>query len=109
MKEKRVLVVERSGSDISYSNETVTNNLGKQEESIVLTGIFTTFNQKNRNGRIYESADFLPHIEALKESCLTEEVNKMRCFARCTRAALRKVCKDYEEEIYGAHSTENGI
>ena len=68
MKEKRVLVVERSGSDISYSNETVTNNLGKQEESIVLTGIFTTFNQKNRNGRIYESADFLPHIEALKES-----------------------------------------
>ena len=68
MKEKRELVVERSGSDISYSNETVTNNLGKQEESIVLTGIFTTFNQKNRNGRIYESADFLPHIEALKES-----------------------------------------
>ena len=61
-------MVERSGSDISYSNETVTNNLGKQEESIVLTGIFTTFNQKNRNGRIYESADFLPHIEALKES-----------------------------------------
>ena len=48
-------------------------------------------------------------IETLKESCLTEEVNKMRCFARCTRAALRKVCKDYEEEIYGAHSTENGI
>lgn len=68
MKEKRVLVVERSGSDISYSNETVTNNLGKQEESIVLTGIFTTFNEKNRNGRIYESADFLPHLEALKES-----------------------------------------
>lgn len=68
MKEKRVLVVERSGSDINYSNETVTNNLGKQEESIVLTGIFTTFNQKNRNGRIYESTDFLPHIETLKES-----------------------------------------
>ena len=68
MKEKRVLVVERSGSDISYSNETVTNNLGKQEESIVLTGIFTTFNEKNRNGRIYESTDFLPHLEALKES-----------------------------------------
>lgn len=68
MKEKRVLVLERSGSDIHYSNETVTNNLGKQEESIVLSGIFTTFNQKNRNGRIYESADFLPHVEALKES-----------------------------------------
>jgi hypothetical protein len=74
MKEKRVLVVERSGSDISYSNETVTNNLGKQEESIVLTGIFTTFNQKNRNGRIYESADFLPHIEALKESIKTHSL-----------------------------------
>lgn len=68
MKEKRVLVVERSGSEITYSKDTVTNNLGQQEESIVLTGIFTTFNQKNRNGRIYESTDFLPHIEALKES-----------------------------------------
>jgi len=68
MKDKRVLVVERSGSDIKYSNETVVNNLGTPENSIVLTGIFTTFNQKNRNGRIYESADFLPHIEALKET-----------------------------------------
>lgn len=74
MKDKRVLVVERSGSDISCSNETVTNNLGQQEESIVLTGIFTTFNQKNRNGRIYESADFLPHIEALKESIATHSL-----------------------------------
>ena len=45
------------------------------------------------------------NIEALKESCLTEEVKKMKNFAKCTRAALRKVCKDYEEEIYGRNST----
>lgn len=68
MKEKRVLVVERSGSNISYSNETVTNNLGKQEESIVLTGVFTTFGEKNRNGRIYESNDFIPHVNSLQEA-----------------------------------------
>ena len=31
-----------------------------------MEGVFTTFNQKNRNGRIYESADFLPHVANLQ-------------------------------------------
>ena len=58
MKEKKLLIVERCDANLSQHTE--------EDDSIVLEGIFTTFNQKNRNGRIYESADFLPHIENLQ-------------------------------------------
>ena len=43
------------------------NENNEHSDSIVLTGLYTSFNTKNRNGRIYESADFLPHVEALRE------------------------------------------
>ena len=58
MKEKKLLIVERC--DINLSQHT------EDDDSIVLEGVFTTFNQKNRNGRIYESADFLPHVANLQ-------------------------------------------
>ena len=59
MKDKKLLIVERCASNLTYNQDA--------DDSIVLTGLFTTFNSKNRNGRIYESADFLPHVENLKE------------------------------------------
>lgn len=65
MKEKKLLIVERCNNNLNIIEEQIE---GHSEKSIVLSGIFTTFDQKNRNGRIYESADFLPHVEALKES-----------------------------------------
>lgn len=65
MKEKKLLIVERCNNNLNIIEEQLE---GHKEKSIVLTGVFTTFDQKNRNGRIYESADFLPHVEALKES-----------------------------------------
>lgn len=58
MKEKKLLIVENCSSKLNYEQDS---------DSIILTGLFTTFSTKNRNGRIYESADFLPHVEALKE------------------------------------------
>ena len=58
MKEKKLLIVERCDANLSQHTE--------EDDSIVLEGVFTTFNQKNRNGRIYESADFLPHVENLQ-------------------------------------------
>lgn len=65
MKEKKLLIVERCSNNLNIIEEQLE---GTKEKAIVLTGVFTTFDQKNRNGRIYESADFLPHVEALKES-----------------------------------------
>lgn len=58
MKDKKLLIVENCSSKLNYEQDS---------DSIVLTGLFTTFATKNRNGRIYESADFLPHVEALQE------------------------------------------
>ena len=59
MKQKKLLIVERCDENLSqYTTE--------EDDSIVLEGVFTTFNQKNRNGRIYESADFLPHVANLQ-------------------------------------------
>jgi hypothetical protein len=61
MKEnKKLLIVEHCSSNLNFEQD-------KDNDSIILTGLFTTFNTKNRNGRIYESADFLPHVESLKE------------------------------------------
>jgi hypothetical protein len=67
MKEKKLLIVERSNASLNMQVEQVLNENNEHSDSIVLTGPFTTFGTKNRNGRIYESADFLPHVEALKE------------------------------------------
>ena len=58
MKQKKLLIVERCDMNLSQHTE--------EDDSIVLEGVFTTFNQKNRNGRIYESADFLPHVANLQ-------------------------------------------
>ena len=58
MEQKKLLIVERCDANLSQHTE--------EDDSIVLEGVFTTFNQKNRNGRIYESADFLPHVENLQ-------------------------------------------
>ena len=67
MKEKKLLIVERSNAALNYQVEQVLNENNEHSDSIVLTGPFTTFDTKNRNGRIYESRDFLPHVEALRE------------------------------------------
>jgi len=50
-----------------------------------------------------------PTRECLKESCLTDEVKKMKCFACRTRAKLRAICKAYEEEIYGPNSSNQCV
>ena len=67
MKEKKLLIVERSNAPHNFTVEHALNENNEHSDSIVLTGLFTSFNTKNRNGRIYESADFLPHVEALRE------------------------------------------
>ena len=52
MKEKKLLIVERSNAPLNYSVEQVINENNEQSDSIVLTGLFTSFNTKNRNGLI---------------------------------------------------------
>ena len=49
------------------------------------------------------------NFEKLKESSLTQEVNEMKCFAKKTRAKLRLICKQFEEEIYGPNSSNQAV
>jgi hypothetical protein len=58
MNEKTVLILERSSQNLQKINKG-----GKT----VLEGVFAEFGKENRNGRIYEESQYLPHLEYLKK------------------------------------------
>ncbi|MFA5152079.1 MAG: S80 family phage morphogenetic serine protease, partial [Clostridia bacterium] len=58
MNEKILMILERSSSTL----QKITKN-GKT----VLEGVFAEFGVENRNGRIYEEKEYLPHLEYLKK------------------------------------------
>ena len=55
-----VMILERSGQNLQKVSKS-----GKT----VLEGIFAEFGVENRNGRIYEEAQYLKHLEYLKTDC----------------------------------------
>ena len=61
---KNVLIVENSQSGLQKVNESVAPS-GRSR--YILGGIFTEFDVKNRNDRIYKSDGFLPHLGELME------------------------------------------
>ncbi len=58
MNEKLLMILERSSSNL----QKITKN-GKT----ILEGVFAEFGIENRNGRIYEEKEYLPHLEYLKK------------------------------------------
>ena len=58
MAEKNLLILERSSQNL----QKITKN-GKT----MLEGVFAEFGIENRNGRIYEEKEYLPHLEYLKK------------------------------------------
>jgi len=61
---KNVLIVENSINGLKKVNESLAPSGKKQ---YILGGIFTEFNVKNRNDRIYQADKFLPHLKELLE------------------------------------------
>jgi hypothetical protein len=61
---KNVLIIENSTNGLQKLNESVAPS-GKRQ--YILGGIFTEFNIRNRNDRIYQSDRFLPHLDELLE------------------------------------------
>ena len=55
---KNYLILERSGQNLK--------KIG-QKGKTVLEGVFAEFGKENRNGRIYEEKEYLPHLEYLKK------------------------------------------
>lgn len=57
---KPVLIIERCMDGLKPLTESV-----KKDDPFILTGIFTEFNIKNRNDRVYTAEKFLPHLDEM--------------------------------------------
>ena len=58
---KPVLIVESCGTGLQLNEE------NKVKNKFLMEGVFTEFNTKNRNGRVYTAPKFLPHLNELLE------------------------------------------
>jgi hypothetical protein len=58
MSQRNVLILERSSQNLQKVNK---------EGKVILEGVFAEFGVENRNGRIYEEKEYLPHLEYLKK------------------------------------------
>jgi hypothetical protein len=58
MSQRNVLILERSSQNLQKINK---------EGKVELEGVFAEFGIENRNGRIYEEKEYLPHLEYLKK------------------------------------------
>jgi len=63
MSGKKLLILERSQSNLAQNTT--------DDGAIVLEGVFTEFGVRNKNNRIYEEKEVLPHINELKEKVKT--------------------------------------
>jgi hypothetical protein len=63
---KKLLILERSKHDLSATKES--------DGSVVLEGVFTEIGVKNKNNRIYEEQEVLPHIKELQEKVKTSKL-----------------------------------
>jgi hypothetical protein len=59
---KNVLILERSSQNLKKVS---------QKGKTVLEGVFAEFGVENRNGRVYEEKEYLPHLEYLKKDIAT--------------------------------------
>ena len=66
MSNKKLLILERSKSNLNMTKDA--------NGSIVLEGVFTEIGVKNKNNRIYEEAEVLPHIKELQEKVKTNKL-----------------------------------
>jgi len=58
MSEKTVLILERSSTNLKKVSE---------DGRTMLEGVFAEFGVENRNGRVYEESEYLPHLEYLQK------------------------------------------
>jgi hypothetical protein len=63
MSGKKLLILERSQANLAQNTT--------DDGAIVLEGVFTEFGIRNKNNRIYEEKEVLPHINELKEKVKT--------------------------------------
>lgn len=58
MHKENLLILERSSQNLKKI---------KDDDKIILEGVFAEFGRENRNGRVYEEQEYLPHMDYLKK------------------------------------------
>ena len=66
MSGKKLLILERQKSNLDISTDA--------DGSVILEGVFTEFDVKNKNNRIYEEKEVMPHINELQEKVKTNKL-----------------------------------
>lgn len=66
MSGKKLLILERAKSNLDISTG--------EDGSVVLEGVFTEFGVRNKNNRIYEEKEVMPHINELQEKVQTNKL-----------------------------------
>ena len=66
MSGKKLLILERQRSNLDITTA--------EDGSVVLEGVFTEFDVKNKNNRIYEEKEVMPHINELQEKVKTNKL-----------------------------------
>ena len=66
MAERNLLILERSTSGLETTKS--------QDGSVILEGVFTQFGVRNKNNRIYEEQEVMPHIKELQEKVKTKKL-----------------------------------
>lgn len=66
MAEKNLLILERSTANLATTKS--------EDGSVVLEGVFTQFGVRNKNNRIYEEQEVMPHIKELQEKVKTKKL-----------------------------------
>jgi len=66
MSGKKLLILERQKSNLDITTG--------EDGSVVLEGVFTEFDVKNKNNRIYEEKEVMPHINELQEKVKTNKL-----------------------------------
>jgi len=66
MAEKNLLILERSTANLATTKS--------EDGSVILEGVFTQFGVRNKNNRIYEEQEVMPHIKELQEKVKTKKL-----------------------------------
>lgn len=66
MAEKNLLILERSTANLATTKAA--------DGSVILEGVFTQFGVRNKNNRIYEEQEVMPHIKELQEKVKTKKL-----------------------------------
>jgi len=95
---KNLLILERSDSNAQFKK----TNSGEY----ILEGIFSIMGKKNKNNRIYDEAEFIPHVEALAEKVKQKKILGELDHPKNFEISLKNVSHVIEDISYNKSTKE---